>query len=177
VAALQRIVQQDQASWPQPGQHLFVVLGVAGLVGVDEREVELLARWQCAQGFQARTDPQLDPVGDPGFLPRRAGNRGPLLADVTAQQMPAGTQASRHGQRRIAGERADLHRAGGSHGPDQHLHQHRLVIADLHNRGPAGLLLRGALQLKLVRVGRGGMRCCVLIDHRINELAPPASGR
>ena len=57
VAALQRVVQQDQASWPQAGQHLFVVLGVAGLVGVDEREVELLARWQCAQGFQARTDP------------------------------------------------------------------------------------------------------------------------
>ena len=47
------------------GQHLFVVLGVAGLVGVDEREVELLAGWQCAQGFQARTDPQLDPVARP----------------------------------------------------------------------------------------------------------------
>jgi hypothetical protein len=43
VTVLERVVQQYQASWPQAGQHLFVVLGVAGLVGVDEREVELLA--------------------------------------------------------------------------------------------------------------------------------------
>ncbi len=85
VAALQHIVQEYQAPRPQAGQHLFVVLGVARLVGVDEREVELLAWRQCAQGFQARADPELDPVGDPGFLPRRAGDRGPLLADVTAQ--------------------------------------------------------------------------------------------
>ena len=89
VAALERVVQQDQASWPQPGQHLFVVLGVAGLVGVDEGEVELLAGRQCAQGVQARADLQLDPVGDPGFLPRRAGDRGPLPAGVTAQQTSA----------------------------------------------------------------------------------------
>jgi hypothetical protein len=73
-AALERVVQQDQAARPQPGQHLFVVPGVAGLVGIDEREVELLAGGSDAEGLQARADPQLDPVGDPGFLPRRAGD-------------------------------------------------------------------------------------------------------
>src|SRR6185369_6596619 len=51
-------------SWRQAGQHLFVVLAVARLVSVDEREVELLAERQRAQGLQARTDPELDPVGD-----------------------------------------------------------------------------------------------------------------
>jgi len=43
VTGLERVVQEHQASWSQAGQHLFVVLGVAGLVGIDEREVELLA--------------------------------------------------------------------------------------------------------------------------------------
>ncbi len=43
VAALEHVVQEHQASWPQAGQDLFVALGVARLVGIDEREVELLA--------------------------------------------------------------------------------------------------------------------------------------
>jgi len=120
---------------------------------------------------------ELSILGDPGLLPRLAGDRGPLLADVTAQQAPAGTQAPRHRQSRIAGERADLHHAGRSHGPDQHLHQQRLVVADLHARGATGLLLRDALQLELVSIGRGGMRRCVVCDHRVDELAARASGR
>ena len=82
-AALQRVIQQDQASWPQAGQHLFVVLGVASLVGVDEGEVELLAGRQCAQRIQTRTDAELDPVGDPGFLPWvMTDDLAPSAADV-----------------------------------------------------------------------------------------------
>jgi hypothetical protein len=43
VSALERVVGQDQLTWLQAGHHLFVLLGVAGLVGVNERQVELLA--------------------------------------------------------------------------------------------------------------------------------------
>ncbi len=65
VAALQCVVQQDQASWPQAGQHLFVVLGVAGLVGVDEREACHAARaievhsWLMSQHSKRPPGPRL----------------------------------------------------------------------------------------------------------------------
>src|ERR671910_2604035 len=41
-AAPERVVDEDHAVPPQPGKDLFVVVGVVPLVGVDEREVELL---------------------------------------------------------------------------------------------------------------------------------------
>src|SRR5262249_30444423 len=40
--ALERVVDQDHAVRAQPGDDLLVVDGVRGLVGVDERQVELL---------------------------------------------------------------------------------------------------------------------------------------
>jgi len=46
----------------------------------------------------------------------------------------------------------------------------------LHARSTSGLVACDALQLELVSVGRGGMRCGVLIDQGVDELAASARG-
>ena len=67
-AAAQDVVEHDQPAGAQEPQALLVVVGVLGLVGVDEGEVERLVVRQPAQRLQRRPEPQVDPVGDAGLL-------------------------------------------------------------------------------------------------------------
>ena len=93
-----------------------LVIGVvAGLVGVDEREVErfraVARRSSAASVSAAGAEPQFDAVGDAGLLPVAARDRRPFLADVAADEAAVGRQRARDRQRAVAGERADLDRA------------------------------------------------------------------
>ena len=130
---------------------------------------------QGAQRLDSRPDLQLDAVGDFGALPRVARDGRPLLADVAAQQLPAGAEAARDRERGVPGERAHLDRALGAHRPHDDLHQHGLVVADLHHGAVAGLLAGDLLQLDLVLIRPRRVRGGVLVDRGIGEPASSAS--
>jgi hypothetical protein len=76
---LQHIVEDEEATGAQAADQLLVVERVAGLVGVDEREVEDRLGGQRPQGGERRGDPQVDPFLKAGPLPVAPGDRGPLL--------------------------------------------------------------------------------------------------
>ncbi len=84
--APQRVVDADQTVGREPGEELFVVVDVAALVGVDEREVDDGVGRQRAQRLDRGRDPQLDAVVDAGERPVLACDVGPLGTDVAAQQ-------------------------------------------------------------------------------------------
>ena len=91
----------------------------------------------------------------------------PLFADVAAQEASPRPHPSGHRQRRVSGERANLEDPPRSHGPGDDLHQHGLIVADLHAGGPSGPLPGDILQgdLYLVgpaRVSRGVLRHAIL---------------
>ena len=92
-AVEEHVVDEDHAVGAEPRDDLLVVVDVAGLVGVDEGEVELLALGQGGQRLGGRADLERDAVGDAGPLPVAAGGRGPLLADVAAEQVAVGRAA------------------------------------------------------------------------------------
>ena len=52
-----------------------VVHAVIGLVGVDEREIDLLIGGDRRQRLRRRRDHEIDPVGHPGSLPVLACDR------------------------------------------------------------------------------------------------------
>src|SRR6266568_2296552 len=90
----ERVVHQDDTAAPEPRHDLFPVADVAGLVRVDESEVERGRRRETAQRVQARAQPELDAVGQAGFLPVRACQRRPFLAYVAADELPPVGQAA-----------------------------------------------------------------------------------
>ena len=63
---------------------------------------------QRGEGLERGCDAQVDAVGHAGERPVLAGDRGPLLADVAADQRAVGAEAASDAERRVAGERADL---------------------------------------------------------------------
>ena len=155
LAAVKRVVHQDDPAWPDPRHDLVPVPDVARLVGVDEGQVERWPGRQRAQGVQRRADAQLDPVRDPGLLPVSPCDRRPLLADVAAEQPPAVGQAAGQADRRVAGEGTDLDGVGDTGDPGQQGHEGALLRADLHDgrgREPPGCLIR---ELTEHRIGRG----------------------
>ena len=168
--SLEHVVEEDEPAGTEPQQDLLVVRGVAGLVGVDEGEVELLLGRQRPQGVDARTDPQVDAIGDPGLLPGFARNGGPLLAHVAAEQPAFRPHPARHRERGVPGEGTDLDGVARAHGAHEHLHEHRLVVADLHRNRPTGAFLGDGLQVALHRVGPGRVLGRVRVDRGIGEL-------
>src|SRR5215471_4161754 len=88
-AVQERVVHQDDAAGPHPWHEFLPVTAVALLVGVDEGEVERAAGGQRAQRVLGRAKPQLDPVRQPRLLPVGAGQRGEVLVDVAADELPA----------------------------------------------------------------------------------------
>ena len=59
--APQRVVDQDDATGAHAGEDLVVVRGVAGLVGVDERQIDRVVERQVAQRLDGRRDAQRPP--------------------------------------------------------------------------------------------------------------------
>src|SRR5215469_8398121 len=88
-AVQERVVHQDDAAGPHPRHEFLPVTAVALLVGVDEGEVESAAGGQRAQRVLGRAEPQLDPVRQPRLLPVGTGQRGEVLVDVAADELPA----------------------------------------------------------------------------------------
>ena len=82
--ALEHVVDEDEPAGTHAQEDLLVVAGIAGLVGVDEREVELLLLRQRPQGVDARADAKVDPVGDAGAFPRFAAIA--VHSSLTSQQ-------------------------------------------------------------------------------------------
>ena len=131
-AAPQRVVGQQEASGAQAGHQLLVVVGVAGLVGVDEGQVDDRVVGQGAEGLDGRGDGQLDAIVEPGAGPGLAGDARPLLAHVAADQPAARHEAPGDAHRRRAGERAHLHRERRLREAGQDGEEDALVVADLH---------------------------------------------
>jgi hypothetical protein len=148
----QHVVEDDESAGTYPGHDLLEVRRVAGLVGVDEREVQEGLGGQRAQGLDGRRDPQLDAVGDPGPLPVAPRDRRPLLAHVAGEQVPVVGQAAGDADRGVAGERADLHRLPGTDQAHQQSEELALVVRDLHAGAVAELAvgLRGEVAEHLV---------------------------
>ena len=114
---------------------------------------------------------QVDAIGDAGALPRVAADGGPLLAHVAAEQPAFGPQPTCDRERRVPGERADLDRAPRAHRPHEHLHEHGLVVADLHrDAADRCVSLVIACRSRWHRVGPGRVRGGVRVDRRIGEL-------
>ena len=74
-------------------QRVLVIRVVAGLVGVDEHEIER-ARARVArerlQRFARRREAQVDAVGYAGFLPVASADVGPFAIDVAAHEAAVG---------------------------------------------------------------------------------------
>ena len=101
----------------------------------------------------------------PASLPVLAGDRRPLIAHVAAQQAAVGGQPARHAQRRVAGERADLDGAAGSHQRREHGHERTLLGCDLHP-GDATEGVRLLDQVAQHGVGPGAVGNEVVVDLR-----------
>ena len=56
-------------------------MAIAGLIGVDESEVEGMISRECAQGLEGRGELQGDFAGDASAIPVAASDRGPFVAN------------------------------------------------------------------------------------------------
>src|SRR5262249_42966275 len=116
-ATPQRVVDEDHAVAPQTRQYLRVVARVVRLVGVDEREVELLPRRKLSERVAGRCEPKLDLPVEPGALPVLPGDGRPFLVHVAAQERAVAGKTPGDADRRVARERADLDRRPGTDEP------------------------------------------------------------
>ena len=104
------------------------------LVGVDEDEVEGAAafRGEEGEGLERGADAQVDQIGDPGAFDVGPGDLGVGGVELERGQQPFLGEAAGHGDRRVAGEGAELEDSLGADRPDQDLQQARLRRGDLH---------------------------------------------
>ena len=131
-AGPQHVVDGDEGVGGQSGHEFLVVGEVAGLVGVEEGEVDVLFGGQRPEGLEGGGDHEVDAVVDAGHGPVPAGDVGPLGGDVAAQQAPAGGERTGDGERGEAGEGAHLDGERRTHRGDQHGEERRLVGRHLH---------------------------------------------
>src|SRR5438552_17401852 len=110
-AAPEDVVEADHASRAEARQELLVVGAVAGLVGVDEDQVDLRRAREGADGLDGGRDAERDAFGEAGAREVAARDRRPLLVQVAAEEPAAGYQAARERARAVAGERPDPARA------------------------------------------------------------------
>src|SRR5438105_15797555 len=107
----QHVIERDQAAGTQKRQARFVIGVVVGLVGVDECEIERSGATfsnQRSQRLGCRRELELDAISHTGLLPVSASDVRPLFADVATDELAAGGQRRRNGQRAVSGESADL---------------------------------------------------------------------
>ena len=136
-AVLEHVVEQDQAARARPLERLLEVVGVAGLVGVDEDEVEVLALGQLAKRLGGGAGDDLDTVGDAGRLEVARRRLGVLLGELEAEQAAGRRQPAGDRDRRVAGEGPDLERLLRADRAREELHERALVGRDLHRRDRA----------------------------------------
>jgi branched-chain amino acid transport system ATP-binding protein len=169
-AVRERVVHHDQPAGPHPRHDLAPVAEVAALVGVDERQVELLLAGQRAQRVDGRAEPQLDTVGEAGLLPVLPGHRGPFLADVAAQQAPARGQPAGDADGGVAGEGADLDRRDGPGQLGQQRHEGALLGRDGQAHLGREQLHRLVGQFPQDRVRRAAVRGEVRVEVKADLL-------
>ena len=138
-AAAKHVVDHRQPPGPQQAQGLLVVVEVADLVGVDEREVERLVGGHRAQRVERRAEAKIDPLGQPRLVEVAARDARPLLADVAGDEQAVVGQPAGDADRRVAGEGAELERPAGADRAHQQVHERPLLGGDLHDRDPAKL--------------------------------------
>jgi hypothetical protein len=117
----ERVVGRDQAALGELRQHRFVVVDVAGLVGVDEDEVPRAVE----RGDRLERGPHVDgdPLREGGLRDVAARERRVLLVELARVQLAALRQRLRHHDRRVAAVGADLEHAAGAERVDEHLQQ------------------------------------------------------
>src|SRR5271165_4106347 len=142
-AVREGVVDHDQSARAYPRHDLPPVAEVAALVGVDEGQVEERLVGQRHERVHGRPEPQLYPIVQARLLPVLPGYRGPLLADVAAQQRSAGRESAGDANRGVTGEGPDLDRRGDP--------------GELREQGHEGALFGSDLQARLVRVQLSGL--------------------
>ena len=131
---------------------------------------------QRAQRVERRAEAQLDPVGEPGLLPVLARDRRPLLADVAAQQPPAGAEPAGDADGRVAGEGAHLDPGTGAAEPGEQRQQRAHLGRHLKGDLTGETLRRLGGQLPQHRVRRGAVRRQVRVQVEADLLAAPRHG-
>ncbi len=134
-AALQHVVENDQAADADQPEAGLVVGIVLGLVGVDEGEVEaprLAFGLERGERLERRREAERDLLRDAGLLPVRPGDRRPLLVHVAGDHPPTVRQRQGDRERAVAGEGADLQRQPRPDQPDQEGEELALLGRDLH---------------------------------------------
>ena len=130
--AEQRVVEHEHAARSQARDERVVVGGIAGLVGVDVREVDMRFLGQVRQVLRRRAECDRDAVGHARRLDVALRDRGELLADLEARQPAAFGQAAGDADRAVPGERADLDGGLGVEHAREDRQQRRLVGAREH---------------------------------------------
>ena len=96
------------------------VRGVAGLVGVDEDEIERPVGFDLAQLVEGGADVDAHARGDPGFFERLARHGGVARLELERVEPPVG-HAAQEADAAVAAERADLDGAAGAGGACEQL--------------------------------------------------------
>ncbi len=112
------------------------VRGVAGLVGVDEDEVERLLSVDRAKPVLRRTEMDSHPSRHPGALERLAGHLGVARLELERVEEPTVPHSPEQGDAAVASQRPDLDGAPRARGPGEHLEVERVEPADLDGRQP-----------------------------------------
>ena len=173
-AALQRVVDDDQAVPGQLRQHRLEVGVVGDLVGVDEDEVE--RPLQLFQGAQRRALDHADVALEPGGGDVAPRHLGVVRVDLERDDGAVLAEAGRHGDGRVAGEGADLEDAGRLGGEHQQLEETALLAP--HHHPPGGEVLPGGgVHRRQVAGRRRRVRVRVLQDLGIDELGHGTDGR
>ena len=92
---------------------------------------------QGGQGLGRRRDPQVDPIGHAGPVPRPAADARPFLTHVAAHERSAGGESARDAERGVPGEGADLDGTFDAHQLHQQREQRALLRRYLHPRDRA----------------------------------------
>jgi hypothetical protein len=78
------------------------------------------------------SNPQINAILEAGLGPIPARDRRVLIGDVSAHHAAVVWQSETDGERAVAGERANLDVAAGTHQAGQHGHQRALFRGNLH---------------------------------------------
>ena len=146
----EHVVDEEHAVRSHARHELLVVTVVAGLVGVDEREVDGWFSGKRPQRLDRRCDAKVDAVGHTRLLPVAASDGGPLLAHVAADEPAAGRKPTGDAQGRVAGEGADLDGQLDADELREDGHERTLLGCDLHagdRSEPRGLFHQRSLHV------------------------------
>ena len=131
-AAPQHVVDQEHAAETDPVDQLLPLVEVAGLVGIDEHQVDVFLVGQPAQRLRRGRDAQLDAITQPRLLPGLDADGRPGLADVAAQQGASFGQTTGDAQAGVARETCQPPRHYAHRRPGPSSSAAPLVIADRH---------------------------------------------